>query len=262
MASIAGMVWCHGGAFAFGDLDMPEANWVALRLAEAGIQVVSVDYQLAGTAFATGPGEETHDGVVYPIASEEVGAAFEWTVRHLAHVPAERWSLGGASAGANLAAGAALRLRDRSRPLPRSLVLAYPLVHSELPSHRLELSQKVATLPAENRFPPELVQAININYVGDPSDLLSSYAFPGSHNLQGMPPTFILNSDADDLRSSGELFASELAAAGVDLLMIRENGTRHGHLNEPDNPAASRSLQRIEAWLTSELLLGVPHETI
>jgi len=116
-------------------------------------------------------------------------------------------------------------------------------------------------LPDQARFHPEFLEAIHINYVGEATELSSSYAFPGTHDLQGMPPTFILNSDADDLRSSGEQFASELASAGVDLLMIRENGTRHGHLNEPENPSALRSLQRVKAWLTSDLLVGVPHET-
>ena len=32
-----GLVWAHGGGFAWGDLDMPEAHWVAQELAERGI---------------------------------------------------------------------------------------------------------------------------------------------------------------------------------------------------------------------------------
>jgi len=31
-----GLVWAHGGAFAFGDLDMPESDWVASQLAARG----------------------------------------------------------------------------------------------------------------------------------------------------------------------------------------------------------------------------------
>ena len=45
----AGLVWAHGGGFAAGDLDMPEADWVARSLAERGITVISVDYALAPT---------------------------------------------------------------------------------------------------------------------------------------------------------------------------------------------------------------------
>ena len=83
----------------------------------------------------------------------------------------------------------------------------------------------------------------------DPALLASPYAFPGGQDPHGLPPTFILNSDVDGLRPSGESFASEIAAAGVDLLLIREDGTRHGHLNEPSTPGAARSVERLIAWL-------------
>lgn len=108
----AGLVWAHGGAFAFGDLEMTEADGVARSLAGQGISVVSVDYQLApppGTVAGTG----ARDGARFPVASEEVTAAFVWARTHTAAlgVPGGAWSLGGAGAGSHLAAGAALRLR-------------------------------------------------------------------------------------------------------------------------------------------------------
>ena len=65
----------------------------------------------------------------------------------------------------------------------------------------------------------------------------------------GLPPTFILNSDVDSLRASGEAYAVELESAGVHVLIAREDGTRHGHLNDPDEPAALASIGRMFAWL-------------
>ncbi|BDZ45556.1 alpha/beta hydrolase [Naasia aerilata] len=259
----AGFVWVHGGAFAFGELDMPEADWVSRRIAAAGIPVISVDYQLSGTrGFPEDFRDERRDGALFPVASEEVSAAFVWATSTTEFgVPAGSWSLGGASAGGNLVAGATLRLRDEGPVLPRSLVLAYPLLHAELPEHRPELAAKVAALPAEARFEPASVAAINLNYAGSAAALADPYAFAGGADLHGLPPTFVLNSDADSLRSTGELFAAELAAAGVDTLLVREDGTRHGHLNEPDNPGAHRSVRRIVAWLTTTDLVGTAHET-
>jgi acetyl esterase len=254
---VAGLVWVHGGGFAYGDIDMPEAHWVASSLATEGVVVVSVDYQLA-PPIEDSPDdagtERTGPGVRFPVASEEVTAAFRWAVVHAAElgVVPERWSLGGGSAGANLSAGAALRLRDEGGSQPSSLVLVYPVLHRELPPQRAELEAKVATLPPEEAFTAGETRAMNLNYVGDETLLDSPYAFPGGHDLEGLPPTFILNSETDSLRSSGELFASELAAAGVDVFVMKEKGTRHGHLNEPDNPLARRSLDRIRAWLQSE----------
>lgn len=50
---------------------------------------------------------------------------------------------------------------------------------------------------------------------------------------------------------SGQAFAADLAAAGVDVSLVREPGIRHGHLDEPDTPAALRSVERIPAGLAS-----------
>ena len=258
----SGLVWLHGGGFAFGDLDQPEADWVSRRLAGGGVRVVSVAYQLAPQRDFSRSDSPVSGGVHFPVASEEVSAAFEWARASFTELglPPEAWSLGGASAGANLAASAALRARDKGRPQPRSLLLAYPALHAELPPASPELRAQLAALPEES-FPPEAVRRMNLNYVGDPDLLASPYAFPGGQDLRGLPPTFILNSDVDGLRPSGESFASEIAAAGVDLLLIRENGTRHGHLNEPGTPGAARSIERLIAWLIPNPLVGVAHET-
>ncbi|GLY17031.1 esterase [Kineosporia sp. NBRC 101677] len=259
-----GLVWLHGGGFAAGDLDMPENDWVARQLAQRGVRVVTVDYRLVPMPQAvssrwTGepPQADRTRPNHFPVASEEVTAAWVWAVNH---DTARTWALGGASAGANLAAGAALRLRDRGGPAPRALLLVYPVVHAELPPLSAELRAKAEALPEEAVFGPETVRAMNLNYVEDPAQLDQPYAFPGGHELSGLPPTFVLNSDHDTLRASGEQFGAELAAAGVDVTVIREPGARHGHLNTPDEPEAQRSITRIGDWLTSPTLLGRAHE--
>ena len=38
-----GLVWAHGGGFVAGDLDMPEADWLARTFAARGVTVVSID---------------------------------------------------------------------------------------------------------------------------------------------------------------------------------------------------------------------------
>ncbi|WP_250007523.1 alpha/beta hydrolase [Actinoplanes sp. M2I2] len=255
----AGLVWAHGGAFYGGDLDMPESDWVARRLAERGIAVVAVDYALAPVPAWSGEapidrGRRSH----YPVASEEVTAAFLWATTSDVQAPA--WAIGGASAGAALTAGVTLRLRDSGRPLPYAVVLVYPVVHAELPPMTAELAAKVGTLPDADAIGAEAVSRMNLHYVRDPAALAEPYAFPGGHDLQGLPPTFILNSDIDSLRASGQQYGAELATAGVDIVMVREVGVRHGHLNEPDNPGASRSIDRIADWLLSTTPIGAAPE--
>ena len=249
-----GLVWLHGGGFAYGDLDMPEADWVAGELAAGGIGVVSVFYRLAPPLTFEQAGDTlSDDGAHFPVPSDDVLAAFDWTVGHAAELglDPESISLGGASAGGALAAGVAVRLRDAGRHTPARVLLAYPTVHAALPEPSAELAAKLDELPEEFRFRPEAVARMNLNYVGDPATLADPHAFPGGHDLAGLPPTLILNSDRDSLRSSGEAYASELRAAGVEVTCLRENGTIHGHLNTPEHPGAVASITTMAAWLLS-----------
>ena len=104
-------VWLHGGAFRMGDLDMPEADWTARQICDrAGAVVVSVDYRLCV------------GGVTYPVPHDDVVAAVRWVRDDAAAlgVDAARISLGGASAGGNLATGAALQAARRGRLGARS----------------------------------------------------------------------------------------------------------------------------------------------
>jgi acetyl esterase/lipase len=258
---VAGLVWAHGGAFMHGDLDMPEADWVARSLAAVGVVVVSVEYRLAPDLEVRSPGATgSGTGVHFPVASEEVTFAHGWARDAGLGVGPDRWSLGGASAGGNLAAGASLRLRDTGGPQPRSIVLAYPVAHYELPLPSPELAAKIAALPPERNFPPEAMQAMGANYLGRSDLPISPYAHPGGQDLRGLPPTFVVTSDHDALRSSGEAYCAELAAAGVDVVLVREDSTYHGHLNEPDTAGAARSIARIATWLTADGLVGTPHE--
>lgn len=266
---VGGLVWAHGGGFMHGDLDMPEADLVARWLAARGVAVVSVDYALCTPIDRTDPSASVDTGGVrFPVAHDELGFAFRWAVTAGLGAPAGTWSLGGASAGGNLAAGVSLRLRDDAtaappsgtQRTPRTVVLAYPVVHDGLPTPSSELAEKIAALPEGRDFPPHVVRAMNDNYLGHRRGSESPYAFPGGADLRGLPPTFVLNSDHDALRSSGEAYAAELAAAGVDVLLVREDGTYHGHLNQPDDPGCARSLARIAAWLTTDSLVGTAHE--
>lgn len=260
-ARVAGLVWAHGGAFMYGGLDMPEADRVARGLAAAGVVVVSVDYRLAPVFDFRDPGaSRSPGGARYPVASEEVRFAWEWARDADLGVAAERWSLGGASAGGNLAAGVSLRLRDAGGPQPYSVVLAYPVLHRELPAPSPELAAKIAALPPERDFPPASVRALNANYLGHDGPETPPYAFPGGQDLRGLPPTFVVTSDHDTLRSSGEAYCAELAAAGVDVTLVREDSTYHGHLDEPATDGAARSMRRLRAWLTVDGLVGTRHE--
>ncbi|MET1074689.1 MAG: alpha/beta hydrolase [Umezawaea sp.] len=216
------VVWMHGGAFRMGDLDMPEADWVARELVtRAGAVVVSVDYRLAV------------GGVAHPVPLDDVVAAVRWTRDHATDLGVDRIHVGGASAGGNLAAGAALRLRDEDGWTPASLVLAYPVLHPELPPPTPSLVARMAEVPPILHFPPHEVRAITENYVGGPVSRADGYAMPGLASLEGLCPTLLLTAEYDDLRGSGQVFVGQLAAAGVDVRYAQVLSMLHGFLNLP-----------------------------
>ena len=233
-----GFLWLHGGGFIGGDLDMPEADWVSRSLAGEGFTVVSGDYT------------KCLEGIHYPVPNDDVLDLWRWTAEHVVELGIDpaHLHLGGASAGGALAASVAKRLRDGGGPDPRSVVLVYPVLHYDLVEPQGELRDTLRE-HADEVFAQDLTRSLSDNYLGGPTPRNDPYAFPANGELSGLPPTYVLNSEIDSLRASGEAYADGLWRAGVEARVEYEAGTVHGHLNEPSNPFAVQSISRMAAWL-------------
>ncbi|MBA8815147.1 acetyl esterase/lipase [Microbacterium halimionae] len=241
----AGLVWAHGGGFAHGDLDMPEAHAVAETLAATGTTVISVDYRLVGP------------GCRYPAPSDDIVTAWSWAVSNAPTLGIEvgKLAIGGASAGANLVTGATLRLLHDGAPVRAALaVLAYPTLLAVQPAPGADLRAALDADPVADRFDRTVVREMYEGFVGGPVDEAPLYVVPGialPEEVMGFPPTLMINGDVDELRVSGEVFAATLQRAGVSVDVSSEPGTTHGHLNRPAETAASASLTRIAAALAA-----------
>ncbi|MEU1972604.1 alpha/beta hydrolase fold domain-containing protein [Microbacterium sp. NPDC019599] len=267
-----GFVWAHGGGFAAGDLDMPEADWVARALAARGTTVVSVDYRLAPLPREwAGSDAASRGGHHYPAGSDDILSAWAWTVANAARLRIDpaRLAIGGASAGGNLVAGAVLRLlagdlvadgsdaaprRADPDALPALVVLAYPTLLAVQPAPSAELRALLDANPAADGFGPDAVRGMYENYLGGPVEEAPLYAVPGTASVDDVadfPPTLMINDHIDELRVSGEVFAATLAAAGREIEVVIEAGESHGHLNRSHEPAASVSIDRIATRLAA-----------
>jgi len=232
------LVWIHGGGFTSGGLDCAEANWVAYELAARGMPVLTASYRKA------------LNGVTFPAPSDDVLAAWNWAVDHadIFGVRRDQIHLGGGSAGGNLSAGVAKRLRDQGGQAPASLLLVYPLLHSTLPKLAPE-DEAYCKQHAKAFASDDFVRDCCLNFVGNPAGLSDPYAFPGLGSLHGLPPVFIVDAQLDSLRASGEAFAAQVRADGGTAVNECEMGARHGYMMTPSSPFAHSTLARMIKWL-------------
>jgi acetyl esterase len=232
------LVFCHGGGWVGGDLDMPEGDATARELvARIDVTVVSVDYRLC------------LDGVHFPAPLDDLEAAYRWAVATYGEAAAAV-AVGGASAGSALAAGLPVRLREAGEPLPDGTLLLYPAVHPELPELDEELEAATGFLPAVPGFRPEVLRPLVENYLGRPSSEATGEACAGLASAEGLPSTFIINAEHDRLRASGQRYAAQLEAAGVTVKQTCTPGVLHGHFNHPWLPETQKDLDAVAAWLS------------
>jgi acetyl esterase len=204
-------LYIHGGGFWLGTLDMSD---VTCRELCAGAQcvVASVDYRLA----------PEHK---FPTAPNDCFAALQWLIVNETElgIDTTRVSVGGASAGGNLAAVVALMARDRGGP---------PLVfqHLEIPATDLTMSSPSITENAEGYLLTKAgIEMCTAFYLDEPADAKHPFASPLlAHDLSGLPPALVVTCEFDPLRDEGEAYAARLRAAGVPTELIRMDGHIHG----------------------------------
>ncbi len=204
----------HGGGWWQGSIDDYIGDAICRqRCSEAHVVVVSLDYRLA----------PEHP---FPTGLNDAYAALRWMeaeARTLGIDPA-CLSVGGSSAGGNLAAALTRRARDEGGPGLVFQLLEVPV---------LDLTGKTARdavrTPVEDAMISALMSGVG-HYIGDdPIRALDPLVSPlHADDLSGLPPAFILTAEFDPLRVEGERYAERLRAAGVPAKAVRHAGALHG----------------------------------
>lgn len=219
------VVWYHGGGWTLGTLDSTDD--ICRRIARRGdCAVLSVDYRLA----PENP---------FPAALDDAVAALRWTadVAPRLGIDGDRLSVGGTSAGGNLAAATALRARDEldgdpALPDLDGQLLAYPVLDASMdtPSYREPPEVPFLTREAMSWFWD--------NYCPSPVQRANPYASPAAADLSGLSPATVVTAGHDPLRDEGIAYADRLAAAGVPVDTVHEPSLAHGFLSMVDEAPA------------------------
>lgn len=230
--ALPALVYLHGGAWMQGS---PETHWditsgIALRNQQA---VFSVDYALA----------PEHP---FPRALHESVAVMRWVRTQAVRLglDSRALSIGGDSAGANLAAATCLILRG-TPDAPMAQWLVYPATDflTQRDSHRENAHGPMVTVAS--------MPAVNAMYCPDPEDLRNPLAAPLlAEDHAGLPQAFVAVAQFDPLRDEGVAYANALQAAGVSVELDRGEGMIHGYLraNAYCHDARSR-FERMGEWL-------------
>ncbi len=206
------LVFFHGSGFVLCSLDTHDGMCRNL-CAGAGCVVVSVDYRLA----------PEHK---FPAPLDDCLFATRWAAQHAAELSADgsRVAVAGDSAGGNLAAATALRLRDEGGPVLRGQLLIYPVTDyytPGTPSYRENAEGYGLTRDTMRWFWD--------HYLADPADAANPYASPlRAATVAQLPPALVVTAEFDPLRDEGEDYAARLRAAGVPAQTSRWDGMNHG----------------------------------
>lgn len=202
-------VYLHGGGFWLGRLD--DFDPLCRGLArEAGCAVASVDYRLA----------PEHK---FPTAAKDAYAALTWVRENAADLglDAKRISIGGVSAGGNLAAVACLMARDRGAPAPVLQVLEVPVLDLE--------NQNPLSVPELGLELPSGKDVYCAHYLSHPDEAAYADASPLlADDLSRLPGALIMCAQYDPLAPEGKAYAERLAASGVPVEYRLWEGQFHG----------------------------------
>ncbi|MCK9897096.1 alpha/beta hydrolase fold domain-containing protein [Frankia sp. AgB32] len=251
--AVAALLWMHGGGFSGGSMNMPEGDAVSRAFAREGVVVLNVDYRRVPPLSRV---RRWRGGaaVRFPLPVLDCLAAWHRLVDEVEPLglAAGQIFVGGASAGANLAAMSTLRAAAAGLAAPAGLLLAYPLLHPVLPARPPGAGRGLRGRLLD-RVARRSVRMMSANFVGAANADRRTEAFPRLEDLDGFPPTLIVTGEHDTLRVSGEAFADDLRLRGAEVDLEMELGVRHGHLNAPDSAPFRHTMSTFTTWLGAHL---------
>jgi acetyl esterase len=212
-SQLPAIVYYHGAGWVFGGTDTHD-RLVRELCVGAQAALVFVDYDRAPEAR-------------YPIQLDQDYAALEWVAREgtAIGIDAARLAIAGDSVGGNMTAVIAQRAKARGGPALALQLMFYPVTDASLATGSYQAfgaGGYFLTTPAMEFFWDAYLPDKGRRNTADLSPLNAPL-----DALHGLPPALVITAENDVLRDEGEAYGRRLAAAGVDTVSVRFNGTIH-----------------------------------
>ena len=222
------LVFFHGGGWVLGSIDTHEA-FTGFLAKELKAKVFSVDYRLA----------PEHP---FPIPLEDCKAAFNWVKKNASDlgINPNRVSVGGDSAGGNLAAALCIKCQQEGVSMPKAQLLIYPVTD-------LNLEQPSIDEMAEGFFlTKEAMQFFRNQYLANDDQIKDPLVSPLlADDLSNHPPAVVATAGFDPLRDEGDKYAQALRQANVEIYHRTHDSYIHGFVNMMMINGVDHALKRI-----------------
>ncbi|GAB3617711.1 alpha/beta hydrolase fold domain-containing protein [Okibacterium endophyticum] len=239
-------IYLHGGGWCVGSTVTHDRLIRELAHASA-TTILSVDYALAPEK-------------PFPAALDDCLAAAFWLCDHAESLglASDKFGLAGDSAGANLALGMALCLRDTGDIAKvGGIFAAYPVC-----DFRLVTASMVAFAEGCSLTQGQMSYFWE-SYAPGRALRHHPYAAPLRADLHGLPPVLIQLAEFDVLHDEGQALADRMGLAGVNVTCETYGGMAHGFLNHPGQvEVAAQALKKAGNWLANVMLTYVPAPSV
>jgi acetyl esterase len=228
------LVFFHGSGFVVASLDTHDIMCRNL-CAGAGCVVVSVDYRLA----------PEHK---FPAGLDDCVRATRWASENAKELNADprRIAVCGDSAGGNLAAVTAIRVRDQGGLHLAAQLLIYPVTDYHEPGtpSYAENAEGFGLTRLQMKWFWD-------HYLPDASHAEHPHASPlRAESLRDLPPALVYSAQYDVLRDEAERYAERLREAGVPVVLKRWDGMNHGFFAWTGRvDKATEAMDEACAWL-------------
>ena len=204
------IVYFHGGGFVIANNATYDAS-ARILSKNVNAVVVAVEYSKA----------PEHK---FPAAHDDAVAAYTWVTKNAASIGGDpaRIAVAGESAGGNLAVNVGIAARDNKLPMPKALLVVYPMAGTNLDtdSYKANASAKPLDKP--------MMQWFYNNLVSSQADMQDPRLdIVGKADLKSLPPITLITDSIDPLQSEGLALAEKMKAAGVQVDARNYDGVTH-----------------------------------